>query len=107
MSSSRVPLVVAFAAALLLAITAPASAFPVKDLPGCDTYHDNQCVGNTIVTNSSFAANRWFTPPRGAAGYQDSFQDYSHLVGYTHLAYTDATKTAATVELRGIHKVDF
>jgi alpha-amylase len=88
------------ALSLLLALTI-ASA---KELPGCNTYHDNQCSGNTITTNASMAARRWFTPAKGAPGYLPSFQDYSHLVGYNAIVYKDAAKTSATVEVRALHK---
>ena len=73
-------------------------------LPGCDVYHINQCQGSTIVTNQSLAAARWFTPKRGAPGWQESFQDMSHLVAYAHVSYADTTMTSATVEVRATHK---
>ena len=41
---------------------------------------------------------------RGDSGYLPSFQDYSHLVGYTHVQYADEKKDSATVEVRAVHK---
>jgi alpha-amylase len=70
-----------------------------KDLPGCQTFHQNICVGDNILSNSSVSANRWFTPP-ASAGAPKSFQDYSHLVAYAHVQYTDTTRSSATVTVR-------
>ena len=74
------------------------------DLPGCEIFSNNQCQGDMIVTDPSFEANRWFTPLRGDSDYQDSFQDYGKLVGHTHVSYSDATMTAATVEIKAQHQ---
>jgi len=73
-------------------------------LPGCEVYHDNECQGSTIVTNESMASRRWVTPAQGSVGYLPSYQDYSHLVAYAHVLYSDATLRSATVELRAEHK---
>mmetsp|Transcript_4813 Transcript_4813/g.7636 ORF Transcript_4813/g.7636 Transcript_4813/m.7636 type:complete len:633 (-) Transcript_4813:244-2142(-) len=73
-------------------------------LAGCDIFHENQCQGDTIVTNASFENHRWFTPPQGSAGYLPSFQDYSELVAYAHVQYADQTRDQATVEVRAIQK---
>lgn len=81
---------------ILLLLTSSALA----TLPGCQTYHENQCQGNTIISNASVAANRWFTPPSTTKGTSKSFQDYSHLVAYAHVQYSDTTLTAATVNIR-------
>ena len=72
-------------------------------LPGCQTYHDNQCQGNTITTNASMGERRWFTPARGTKGYLPSFQDYSPLVGYTSITYS-ADRSTATVSVNAVHK---
>ena len=69
-------------------------------LPGCQTYHENQCQGNTITSNATVGANRWFTPPSTTKGTTKSFQDYSHLVAYAHVQYSDTTLTSATVNIR-------
>jgi hypothetical protein len=31
----------------------PPPPAPHGELPGCEIYHDNQCIGNTITTNTS------------------------------------------------------
>eukprot|EP00945_MAST-04E_sp_MAST-4E-sp1_P002980 g2980.t1 len=46
---------------------------------------------------------RWFTPARGTKGYLPSFQDYSHLVGYTSITYS-ADRSTATVSVNAVHK---
>ena len=74
-----------------------------KSLPGCQTFHQNQCNGNTITSNASVAANRWYTPTKGATTPK-SFQDFSNLVGYAHLQYTDTTRSSATVTIRATAK---
>jgi hypothetical protein len=43
-------------------------------LPGCQTFHDNQCSGNQINTPDSFENRRWFTPQRGDPDWIPSFQ---------------------------------
>ena len=72
-------------------------------LPNCDTFHENQCNGNTIVTNSTFENHRWFTPLKGQEGYMESFQDYGRLVAHAHVVY-DAARTSASVQLIALHK---
>eukprot|EP00122_Pirum_gemmata_P021396 Pgem_evm1s19936 len=52
-------------------------SYSQNDLPGCDTYHLNQCQGNVIETDPSFESYRWYTPAKGEKGYLPSFQDYS------------------------------
>jgi alpha-amylase len=84
----------------LIAATAAAAA---SSLPGCQTYHQNQCVGNNILSNASVSQNQWFTPPAGP-NVPRSFQDYSHLVAYVHVQYTDTTRSAATVTVRATSK---
>jgi hypothetical protein len=44
------------------------------DLPDCQVYAENQCVGDQIATDSSFETHRWFTPRKGDADYISSFQ---------------------------------
>ncbi|KAK3271529.1 hypothetical protein CYMTET_20131 [Cymbomonas tetramitiformis] len=73
------------------------------DLQGCDTFRNNQCNGDVIVTSDLFEANRWFTPAQGAPGYLPSFQDYSRLVGYTVVKYA-AGGASAVVEVRATHR---
>ena len=79
------------------------------------SYDLNHCDGNQIVTNASFADARWYTPAKGTAGHQDSFQDYAVLAGYVVVHYTTSEDTAtsttsttsatsAVVEVRAVHK---
>lgn len=77
---------------------------PTPDLPGCEIFHNNQCQGDVIVTDEKFEANRWFTPLKGDAEYQPSFQDYGKLVASIHLVYSDPTLSSATVEVLAKHK---
>jgi hypothetical protein len=44
------------------------------DLPDCQIYSENQCIGNEVVTDPSFESHRWFTPRRGDSDYLSSFQ---------------------------------
>lgn len=44
------------------------------DLPDCQIYSENKCVGDQIVTDSSFESHRWFTPRKGDPDYLTSFQ---------------------------------
>ena len=32
----------------------------MADLPGCETFRENQCSGDNIVTPDSFENRRWF-----------------------------------------------
>ena len=66
-------------------------------------YTNNQCVGDTIVTDESFEANRWFTPVRDSADWQESFQDFSHITGYATLSY-DIDMKSAEVTITAVHK---
>lgn len=82
---------------------APLLALGVADLPGCQIYSLNQCQGSATDTDPSFEASRWFTPLKGEAGYQQSFQDYGKLVGHAHVVY-DSSMASATLELVALHK---
>ena len=79
------------------ALFAPCQA---KDLPGCQVFNDNQCSGDAIVTNESFAANRWYTPKKGDKEYTPSYQSFSELVAYAQVVYSDASRTSATVTVK-------
>lgn len=72
-------------------------------LPGCDIFHENQCDGDVIVTDPSFENHRWFTPLKGDADYQDSYQDYGVLVGHAHVVYSP-DRTGANVTILPLHK---
>ncbi|KAJ6241498.1 alpha-amylase [Anaeramoeba flamelloides] len=76
---------------------------PIQPLPGCQTYHDGKCTGDTIVMPPSFKARRWQTPTKGSGGHRDSFQDYSHLVGWNHVVYS-SDHQSATLEVKATHK---
>ena len=68
--------------------------------------HHRTRQGNDITTNSSYGANRWFTPAKGStSGYQPSFQDYSEIAAYAIVKYTDTTRSAATVTVVAESKV--
>ncbi|GMH78693.1 hypothetical protein TL16_g07904 [Triparma laevis f. inornata] len=69
------------------------------------SYTNNQCVGDTITTDETFNANRWFTPVRGSVDWQESFQDYSHLTGYAKITY-DKGMQSATVTVDAMHKAN-
>lgn len=76
----------------------PPPPTPPGPLPGCNTYQDNHCVGDNIVTPPDFEARRWFTPRRGEpawiAGFQVSLRccalvnDAQHLDEQSHPALT-------------------
>jgi hypothetical protein len=57
---------------LALSLTLAAAKYPflADPLPGCEVYSNNQCAGDTIETDASFANNRWFTPAQGEEGWQ-------------------------------------
>jgi alpha-amylase len=61
-------------------------------------------VGDVIITDPSFEANRWFTPARGTPGWQESFQDYDRLVGSAHLSYTSSAMDEVTVGIEALHR---
>ena len=68
--------------------TPPPSPSPETcQLSGCATFRDNQCNGDTIITDPSFDARKWFTPPRGHVDWKPSFQVLSSPVcGHVHHA---------------------
>jgi alpha-amylase len=68
-------------------------------LPGCQTYQDNQCSGNTIVTDPSFANHTWQTFPQNSSDYRASYQDYAHVQGHARAVYTSPALTAADLVL--------
>lgn len=75
-----------------------------EELPGCQIYSQNKCQGNVIESDPSLEQNRWFTPLKGDSDYQESFQDYGKLVAHAHVVYSDASLSAATVEVIALHK---
>ena len=58
-----------------------------------------------IVTAPDFDKRRWFTPARGATGWQPSFQDYSDLIAHAEVQY-DATRKSAVVSVLAQHRAD-
>lgn len=90
-------------ASLLLATAAVASAYKTTELPSCEVYSENQCVGDQINTDESFDDHKWFTPERGSAGYLESFQDYAKVVGHVHLSY-DSSRAKVTAEIIAEHR---
>eukprot|EP00927_Polykrikos_kofoidii_P070125 TRINITY_DN659_c0_g1_i7.p1 TRINITY_DN659_c0_g1~~TRINITY_DN659_c0_g1_i7.p1 ORF type:complete len:699 (+),score=104.29 TRINITY_DN659_c0_g1_i7:71-2167(+) len=73
-------------------------------LPECNVYSANHCDGNQIETDAKFEANRWFTPLKGDADHQPSFQSYGLLVAHAHVMYADPSLTSALVEVVAKHK---
>jgi myo-inositol-hexaphosphate 3-phosphohydrolase len=55
-------------------LAATGAALVSGDLPECQIYAENQCVGDQIATDQSFESHRWFTPRKGDADYISSFQ---------------------------------
>ncbi len=72
-------------------------------LPGCNTFHENVCNGDVIVTDPSFEANRWQTPSKGSEHWQPGFQDHSRLVGHVRQVYS-ADRTSCSVSVIAIAK---
>eukprot|EP00047_Mylnosiga_fluctuans_P006418 m.246766 g.246766 ORF g.246766 m.246766 type:complete len:724 (+) comp15173_c0_seq1:482-2653(+) len=72
---------------------------PPSPLPGCETFHENQCQGDQIITPASFENHRWYTPERSSSLWKPGFQDYSHVVG-TPLVQYNAALTTATVYVK-------
>ncbi|PPQ77545.1 hypothetical protein CVT24_005235 [Panaeolus cyanescens] len=71
---------------------------------GCGNFNGlDSCAGNTFEFPLSSERRRWQTPPRGNAAYQDSFQDYSHLIGYADIQYNSA-RTGAVVTVNAASK---
>jgi len=82
----------------------PPPPTPPGKLPGCEVFHTNQCQGDETDTPATFAANIWYTPGKGEAAYQASFQDYSRLVAHVQVAYSDTTLSSAALEVMARHK---
>lgn len=68
-------------------------------LPGCQTYQDNQCSGNTTVTSPTFANHTWQTFPRNSSQYRASYQGYAFVQGHARTVYTSPSRSEATVAL--------
>ena len=64
---------------------------------------ENGCSGNQTNQDPSWASRRFQTPPRGAQGWRDSYQDYSHLQGWTTVVYAP-DHLSATVTVNPVVK---
>eukprot|EP00042_Codosiga_hollandica_P037252 m.291163 g.291163 ORF g.291163 m.291163 type:complete len:859 (+) comp55093_c0_seq1:63-2639(+) len=74
-------------------------------LPGCETYTDNQCSGDVIITPNNFTAMNWQTPDPTNGLYRPSYQSFFTLQGSLRVVY-DPTHTLATVTVVTIQKVN-
>lgn len=72
-------------------------------MPSCQIYSENQCSGNTIITDPSFENHRWYTPGPTETGYLKSFQNYNVLAANVHLTY-DTSRTSVVAEIRAAHR---
>lgn len=76
-----------------------ASPLDSSVLPGCDIYQGlDSCQGSNVNVLAAEDARSWQTPPRGAPGYKDSFQDYREITGSPNVVYS-ADRSSATVTL--------
>lgn len=73
------------------------------ELPSCQIYSENQCVGNAIVTDPSFEDHRWYTPGPTEKDYRPSFQSYNVLAAHVHLKYSSDRKSV-TAEVLADHR---
>ncbi|TMW56819.1 hypothetical protein Poli38472_006829 [Pythium oligandrum] len=75
---------------------APASDAEIATLGTCGVFTDS-CTGKSYPESTE--TRRWQTPPRGAAGWTEEFQDMRSLEGYAHVEYA-ADRQSATVDVR-------
>ncbi len=74
---------------------------PTPPLPGCQTYHPNDCTGNDINTPAVLDANRWQTPRPGSEHYEATYGGFYRMTGWPTIVYNaDRTKATVTVNLR-------
>lgn len=79
---------------------------PATSPSGCGTFNGgDNCNGNSYEMAPSSEKRRWQTPPRGDADYKESFQDYSHLVGYADIKY-NAGRNSAVVTVNAASKTN-
>ncbi|KAG2003534.1 alpha amylase [Coprinopsis cinerea AmutBmut pab1-1] len=77
---------------------------PATPPTGCNNFNGlDNCQGNSHEMAASSERRRWQTPPRGDPAHEESFQDYSHLVGYADIQYNSA-RNAAVVTVNAAHK---
>lgn len=69
---------------------------PLASAPGsCGNFNGGDiCTGAGFDMAPSSEKRRWQTPPKGDAAYQESFQDYSDLIGYADIQYNEARDSA-------------
>jgi alpha-amylase len=87
----------------LAAILQQVKSIAGKDLPGCDIYSENQCVGDQINTDAKYDDYRWFTPKKGDPDYLNSFQDFSELVAFSTVQYSE-DRSSATIHVTTTQK---
>lgn len=79
---------------------------PATSPSGCGTFNGgDNCNGDSYEMAPSSEKRRWQTPPRGDADYKESFQDYSHLVGYADIKY-NAGRNSAVVTVNAASKTN-
>ncbi|KAI5793155.1 glycoside hydrolase superfamily [Geopyxis carbonaria] len=87
-TSSSIPPILASSIPAEAAATAPS---------GCNNFNGlDSCTGDNYEFPASADQRRWQTPPKGAAGYFDTFGDYRDLVGYADIQYNSG-RTSAVV----------
>ncbi|KAJ7912991.1 glycoside hydrolase superfamily [Mycena leptocephala] len=64
------------------------------DLPPCQTFTGDACVGQQTDYPAENDQRKWQTPSRGTAGWSDGFQDYRELTGYADFLYAADRKSA-------------
>lgn len=74
-------------------VVAPPSGIP-SDLPACQTFTGDACVGQQTDYPAENDQRKWQTPPRGAPGWAAGFQDYRELTGYADFAYAADRRSA-------------
>ncbi|TFK22386.1 alpha amylase [Coprinopsis marcescibilis] len=77
---------------------------PANPPGGCGTFNGGDtCPSGRDEMVASSERRRWQTPPRGDRAYVESFQDYSHLVGYADIQYSSG-RNSAVVTVNAAHK---
>ncbi|TFK22391.1 alpha amylase [Coprinopsis marcescibilis] len=77
---------------------------PATPPTGCNNFNGgDNCASGSDEIAASAERRRWQTPPRGDAAYVESFQDYSHLVGYANIQYSSG-RNSAVVTVNAAHK---
>ncbi|KAJ7645175.1 glycoside hydrolase superfamily [Mycena polygramma] len=82
---------------------AGASTGVLADLPACQTFAGDACVGQQTDYPAENDQRKWQTPPRGTAGWSTGFQDYRELTGYADFLYA-ADRTSAVVTVNAFSR---